>query len=413
LEQSCRRADSRRQQGTVQAGTGIKWSYPAYPIHTPGYAPGFFYDWRVDPMEVARQLNDFIEYVCTVTGHDKVNLIAYSMGSIVTMAYIQQFGYGRIAGLVLSAAALNGVTVAGEPFSGNIKMDTTGVVRYIDSLLSDDGQGALIKALAKVLAKAGVAGLGVDAVNYAIGKIKDRVYSEALTPLFATSPGMWSLIPDEYYIAAKKLLLSDTVKYSELIKKIDNYHYNVQAHNQEFINGAIARGINFGIISKYGLQGFPIGNSVNNSTDTVVDAKYSSYGATFADLGKTLGANYVQAVNDGHNHISPDNQVDASTCKYPETTWFVKDFIHMHTSDQYDALVNYILFSNKHVTVFDNPKYPQFLKMDEKTNTLSPLQAESPDLLTQLFGANSWVVLLVNLFQTSLPYFRQVFAAMS
>ena len=85
----------------------------------------------------------------------------------------------------------------------------------------------------------------------------------------------------------------------------------------------------------------------------------------------------------------------------------------MHTSDKYDALVNYIFFSDKHVTVFDNPKYPQFLKMDEKTDTITPLQAEMPDQLTQLFGANSWVVLLFSLFQASLPYFRQVFAAMS
>ena len=397
--------------GTVKKGTGINWSYPGISAHTPGNVTRFFYDWREDPMDIAVQLRDFIEYVCSVTGHDKVNLIAYSMGSIMTMSYIAQFGYDRIAGLVLSAAALNGVSCAGEPFSGNIKIDPTGVVRYVDSFMHNEGKEALITSLVKVLQKAGLVGAAVDAVNIAIKNLAARVYPEVLTKCFATSPGMWSLVPDEYYEAAKKLLLSDTGTYSELIKKIDNYHYNVQVKNGMLIDGVIERGIKFGIISKYNLQGFPCGNSVNNSTDAVVDAKYSSFGATIADLDKTLGTNYKQAVNCGHNHISVDKKIDASTCRYPEQTWFVRDFVHMRDSDDYDALINCIFFSEKQLTVFDNPKYPQFLILDEKTNTISPLTADN-DAGTdsgQIFGENSWLNVLVSFFTELFIYLRQTY----
>lgn len=399
--------------GTVKDGTGVHWTWPSYSTHSPNYAPGFYYDWREDPMDIALELKDYIEYVCSVTGHEKVNLIAYSMGSITTMSYLYQFGYDRIAGLVLSAAALNGVSCAGEPFSGNVEIDPAGIVRYVDGFMHNEGKEALITALVKVLQKAGLVGVAVDAVNNAIEKLADRVYPEVLAKCFGTSPGMWSLIPDEYYEDAKKLLLSDTETYGELIKRIDNYHYNVQVNNGALIDGAIERGINFGNILKYNLQGFPCGNSVDNSTDAVIDAKYASFGATIAGLESDLGDNYVQSVNCGHNHISPDNKIDASTCRYPEQTWFVRDFVHMRDSADYDALINYIFFSEEHVTVFDNEKYPQFLVLDEKTNTMSPLTAggDTGADAGQLFGENSWINVLINFFTTLFAFLRQTYPA--
>lgn len=375
--------------GIPKAGTGIKWSYPTYPIHTPDYIPGFYYDWREDPIVLAAELHDYIEYVCAVTGHEKVNLIAYSMGSICTMTYLERYGYDRVEGLLLSAAALNGVSCAGEPYTGNIKFDPAGIVRYVDSMITHDEQGNLIMSLLKLLEKAGVIKSLAHITDNIIKHLEDRVYAEVLTPLFGTSLGMWSLIPDEYYEQAKDLLLPDKQMYAELIAKADDYHYNVQTRNEEILNGAIERGIKFGILVKYNLQGFPVGNNVNNSTDTVIDVKYASFGATAAPLGETLGEGYTQAVDCGHNHISPDNKIDASTGTYPEHTWFVRDFIHMRTARDYNELIAYILFSQEQVTVFSNPNYPQFLKLDEKTNTISPLEAQDETAENPFFAPDS------------------------
>jgi pimeloyl-ACP methyl ester carboxylesterase len=392
--------------GTPKAGTGIKWSYPSYLVHYPGYAPGFYYDWREDPLVVAAQLNDYIEYVCAVTGHDKVNLIAYSMGSLSTMAYLKNYGYDRVAGLMLSAPALNGVSCAGEPFTGNIKFDPTGIVRYLDSLITHDEQGTLIVSLLKTLEKAGLIKSAAGTTNFVIGKLEERVYAEVLAPVFATSLGMWSLIPDEYYEQAKELLLTDKAYYAELIRRADDFHYNVQVNNEEIINGAIERGVKFGIILKYNLQGFPYGNIPDTSTDTVIDAKYASFGATFAPLEKTLGKDYVQAVDCGHNHLSPDNKVDASTGSYPEQTWFVRDFVHMRGAAGYNEVINYVFFSPEQVTVFSNPDYPQFLRLDEETNTIVPLEAEPEPSPVPFFGPNSWPVILFRLIAATVAYLR-------
>jgi hypothetical protein len=86
-----------------------------------------------------------------------------------------------------------------------------------------------------------------------------------------------------------------------------------------------------------------------------------------------LGTDYEQAVNCGHNHISPDNIIDASTCMFPEYTWFVKGMMHTNFNSDYHNLVKWILASETQPNVFDNPNFPQFLELNKVNDTLSPL----------------------------------------
>jgi hypothetical protein len=53
--------------GTHKADTGIKWSYPTYINPSPNKVAKFYYDWREDPIVVAAQLNDYVEYVCDMS----------------------------------------------------------------------------------------------------------------------------------------------------------------------------------------------------------------------------------------------------------------------------------------------------------------------------------------------------------
>lgn len=45
-------------------------------------------------------------------------------------------------------------------------------------------------------------------------------------------------------------------------------------------------------------------------------------------LKTTLGDDYVQARDVGHNCLSEDGIIDASTCMLPENTWFIKNYGH-------------------------------------------------------------------------------------
>jgi len=68
-------------------------------------------------------------------------------------------------------------------------------------------------------------------------------------------------------------------------------------------------------------------------------------------------------VDCGHDHISPDNVVDASTCALPETTWFFSGGDHFKI-DEY-GFNSWFFDAPEPQTVFTEERYPQFLMADE------------------------------------------------
>ena len=72
--------------------------------------------------------------------------------------------------------------------------------------------------------------------------------------------------------------------------------------------------------------------------------------------------------------MSSDWCIDASTCAFPETTWFIKNLWHGTKSDAYYKMIGDIVYND--ITVHDWAEYPQFLAVPEDdANTLVPLAA--------------------------------------
>lgn len=334
----------------------------------------FSYDWRMDMQTVASQLNELVKLVKDTTGADKVNLVGFSMGSCVVTTYLHDYGYEDIKDVVILSGAYNGVSTCGEPFSGQIAFNNEGMVAFLMTMFGDSLSDFIIKALIDALNQSGVLGnvLSIaEEMNYAI---LDDVFEMGLKTTFARMPGIWSVIPYNMYEDAKALLVGDNVS-DEFEAKIDYYHYEVQGNNKEILDGVIENGGHLAIVAKYGSTIPPVCVSQLNIGDMVIDTVYTSYGATCADANSTLGEDYVQAVDCGHNHLSADNMIDASTCAYPEYTWFVKDLMHAdHTAAQWE-LMRFIFASENQPTVSDSETYPQFLiNIDDE---IVPLTAEN------------------------------------
>ena len=83
----------------------------------------FYYDWRLDPYEVADQFHDYIEAVKAVSHCDKVSIIAKCLGTNVVLAYIEKYGTDSIYGLGLDGGTVNGVEPLSEALSGKFKID--------------------------------------------------------------------------------------------------------------------------------------------------------------------------------------------------------------------------------------------------------------------------------------------------
>ena len=66
----------------------------------------------------------------------------------------------------------------------------------------------------------------------------------------------------------------------------------------------------------------PIFADCNNTSDGTAETYLTSFGATTADLGKNLSADYLASVIEANKkYVSPDEKIDASTCVLPDTTW--------------------------------------------------------------------------------------------
>ncbi len=334
----------------------------------------FSYDWRLDMVTLASQLHDFIEYVLNETGAEKVNIMGFSMGTCVVMSYLHEYDYQYVENVVILAGGYNGVSTCGEPFSNKIALSSEAMIRFINTMLGKDFGGYMLQAVIDSFYQAGVIDGVIEIAEDIVSAVMDDLYDNAFKETFAKMPGFWSLIPYEMYDDAKALLIGDNVS-EAYVNMIDYYHYEIQGNNEQIISEAISRGINFAIISKYGSTVPPCIESLDNIGDSVIDCKYSSLGATCAKAYTTLGDDYVQAVDDGHNHLSADGMIDASTCAFPEYTWFIKGLLHNEHYDCELALCDFIFNSETQPTVWDSENYSQFLIYNN--GELEPLTADN------------------------------------
>ncbi len=344
----------------------------------------FRYDWRYDVMDTAKILNEYIQQVKSETGCEKVALMPESMGGAVTMAYIYQFGYEDVHSVILRSSAMEGITLMGELFTRQLNVKTSSVLGYINGFLLGSGTDRVfLRSLVYTLGTVPVS-LIAGILNGFFKNEKDYVYDECLCDLFGNIPGIWTFVPDEYYEAAKASML-DEIKNAKLIRKIDVYHKEVRPRIVPLLKEMQENGVKIAVISHYGLYGVPVIPNDTYQSDFLVDTKYTSIGAAGSQIGKTLGENYVQKIDDGHNHLSPDGQIDASACAFPENTWFIKGMVHTWYNDGYDEFVDWLVYESETPTVYENPKYPQFMYNNAENESVDPLKADDPDPINHKF----------------------------
>lgn len=357
----------------LQGGYGYENSYD------------FVYDWRLDMSTIAAQLDKYINYVMELTGSDKVALTAMSMGNSVMTTYLYEYYYtaedyeerNHIDSVVYIAGAMNGVGVCEDPFSGNMSIDSTSLMRYLKEIL---GENMLYRFL-EVLYVIGALEPVVKYVNNLTHELIVHGFNDAVSDTIATVPGFYALMGTERYEDAKAYIFNTyekQQKYAEIIKKSDYYHYCVQANGANMIQSLLDDGINTAIFAEYGYSFIPITSNNDRMTDGVIATDRESYGATCAELDGTLGENYKQAKECacGGNHVSVDNQIDASTCAFPDITWFGKFMHHSADDDIISDFIDLVVYSDEQMTVWTYEEYPQFLAaVDDET--LVPLTAQN------------------------------------
>ena len=378
------------EHAKTQNGVYLKWTWNKNKLSakkTNGKYPTqrytFNYDWRLDPYENAEIMHQYIEDVREVTGADKVALSGRCLGSCVTMAYMEKYDAEYISDYILYASALDGATQCSRCFGGKMYIDPDGVDRFMyDLQLSEDEvTNQLIQSFVTVFNNT----YGLDITCAAINNVLKKNYLEfmpqALLNSYGTFPGYWSMVNDRDYEDAKNTIFHDPEvkeKYADFINIIDHYHYNVQVKSNELLKEYAERGINVANITKYGFQTYPVTTEADMITDNICSVFDASKGATTATIEKGFDDEYIEnaKLNGTYKYISPDLQIDASTCLFPEKTWFIKNIEHKKFPKGVNVLIDAIV-NNEDFTVDSDPELPQYLYYDIDAGEISPLVSEN------------------------------------
>ncbi len=350
------------KDGSIREGTGILWSYPEE-IDTENTIY-FNYDWRKDPTEVADELNDFIDYVLEKTGEEKVAIECHSMGGVIVMSYIAEYGMNKVHGIVLDSTAIYGAGYIGKLFSGDIVIDGEALYSYLLYAMDETDAEIIVDFIFDSLYAAGIYDIVEFLADELIKRSLERASKEVLIPLFGSWPSIWAMISDEEYEHCEKYVFETAVadeieEYAGLREKVQHFNTTVRPYKDEIISNLAATN-HFMIISKYGYSMAPVTDTWKTMSDGTIDTRYTSYGATCADVGEYLTDDYI-AQHESEGYISPDHIVDASTCDYPDNTWFIKDDKHSNNTDALNELKQAVLFGDTPVNIYTYSEYPQYM----------------------------------------------------
>lgn len=346
----------------------------------------FMYDWRKSPLEVADELNAYINTLLEKTGHSKIGLVGRCLGSAVVSAYIAKYGTDKVDSLVYYVPTANGgVETVNALFTGDVQLEPASLDRFVNyyvnrkGLSGDEIMDDFIVALFSLLTYCKVLPAAEDALETIYAKVKENVVPRLLLACYGGLPSFWSMLSSEYYEDAKAFVFKGRENaYAGFIKKIDEYNYTVKEKLPDLLKKFENEGGRVAVIAKYGFNAPPISQTPNIQSDAMVATKNLSFGATCSDINKKLPASYMEsaALAGTDRYISADKKVDASTCLFPDTTWFIKNIPHAEFPADTNNLIRTFIQSREKVTVWSYENWPQYMKYDMKTGAISAVTEE-------------------------------------
>lgn len=351
----------------------------------------FTYDWTGNPVQIVKDLNNFIQKVKEQSGHNKVSINAESMGGAITSLYLNTYGYGDIENLVMANSAFNGLEMMGQLFTGNVNIDGEALTYLLLQEVLGNAEYAELVPYLPLLEQL------TPMINELMQNeaVKAMIYSRIFIPVFAYMPSFWTLVPSYRFDEAKDMMFGENTgtlietranagsKLLQIVNRVGNAGKNTDDMVKDMvgytytIDWGILGGVkeyevepkinSYANVTNYNKFIAPVTDSANWNSDGVIEVYNASGWATAADMGYTLGENYVQAeLTDVANYVSPDTVIDASTCQAPDNTWFIKNLGHI----KYDAndgtadFYVWLLTATEEYTINTKAEYPQFMYYD-------------------------------------------------
>lgn len=317
----------------------------------------FMYDWRVDYNIVADEFKEYIDDVLEITGAEKVSVYSISQGSLVVGQYLYKYAdLEQTDKVVFDTPVLGGSTFVSDLLSeGGVTLNYPVILDLLSDILHVEFKLSEIEKLVTFLEGEWIGG----AIN--IGK-------EILVPPMKGCIAFWQMIPVADFDEHAAMLLDDEAN-AQVINAVKNFHGGFMGNITETFEKATEHGAT---VSIKACTGFDLVTPSDEYSDSIVDTKYST-GAICAPYGETFPEDYVQAVDNGKNSISPDRTIDLSAGYWPHRTWVVDGLFHgqVEWCPRSLALVETLLFTDDIKDAYSSYEFPQFMQSESPTSDLS------------------------------------------
>lgn len=351
----------------------------------------FRYDWRLSPYDHVDRLHRFIKDIITTTGCSQVALVGRCLGGNVITAYLDKYGHEKLVKKVVYDEVMsNGSSAINDCFSGQIKLSDKHIQAYLlasehygkkDIGVDLSGVNSLVLELVErtydIMAQVGAMGSALGSIE----ELYARLYKAFIPAILkatgiGTWPSYWTSLCSKDFNTALDLIFGkegseERAEYTGLVEKLivlrDNIVIPREKKGEENLYKKFEKdyGVQFAVVAGYGLPIPPLGVNHNDNGDITVDTKNASLGATVAGLFDTLSDKYIaERVAAGYgDYISPDKKIDASTCIFPETTWFLKNK-HHDIGAGWEIIAEYFTQYTNVTVNYNKRNYSRFLVTD-------------------------------------------------
>ncbi len=317
----------------------------------------FTYDWRLNPLDICDEINDMVNRATAEHNTSKVNLVCASMGGIEGVAYLSEYGYDKVNKCVFLSSTFYGLYIVSDLFCGRVEVSGEALYNFLADKTSEN---TALKFVLKMMEQTGMFHLVGSLAGRVIEKYKSDIYNNLLRDTLCTMPVWWALVlPEDYQEAVQYMFGAREGEYAGIIE-ISRQLQAMVADRDRLLKDAVANGVQIAVIANYNSPAMPLYASALANSDGGLETELVSGGAVVADYGKTLGADYSQS---NSAYLSPDRVIDASSCLFPDSTWFVKDGQHVgcNYGSEYSDFLFWLIDVDRS-TVFSNEHYPQFLQ---------------------------------------------------
>ncbi|MBQ6118298.1 MAG: hypothetical protein IJK98_03615 [Clostridia bacterium] len=370
--------------GTLPEGTSCDWSWSPGNVDLHNAACRYYnywWDFRLSPLEVADDLQAYIQEVKRLTGAEKVVLEGRCAGVAVQAAYLTKYGTDDVAKCIFVCNALHGFDFADLAFSGKVTISGAALYRYLQEYDLLSGLDARIYTIIMSMLRAMNKNASADEILSLFLKIYDKIGPTFIGPFlrefYGVSLGYVAMVDEHFDDYLEYVFPTAELKaeYAPIIAKAKDYHEMVQCQIDDLLQRIDEEGTPVYFIAVYGEQQIPVGPMSDYQGDQMANAKAQSFGATTAKMAETLPESYLaaQREKEDFNFISPDKQIDASTCMFPYQTWFIKNLRHWFHGDDLMSLLDAIAHTDN-AAIDTLAGFPQYLNAKEDHSALEIAQ---------------------------------------